>query len=142
MDRMSGGEPGFQFEAPPAAESLEPGQEDRFEKDRPAHQEVAPSKAAPAPAQAVPQLPVAQPTQQPTDDQTTTTQPVSSPATAGLSAADANLIEKEWVEKAKQVIGKTRSDPFTRKNEVSKIKADYIRKRFNKQIKSDDAVAA
>jgi hypothetical protein len=50
-------------------------------------------------------------------------------------ADDADLIEKEWVVKAKQIVERTRDDPFTQSKELNKMKADYIHKRYNKQIK-------
>jgi hypothetical protein len=56
-------------------------------------------------------------------------------------AKDAERIEPEWVDKAKAVISQTRDDPYMQKSEVSKIKADYIQKRFGKQIKTDEAAA-
>jgi hypothetical protein len=66
------------------------------------------------------------------------TQPVSDPTvshTSNLSAADVDLIEKEWVEKAKAIVARTHGDPFTQNKEINKIKADYIKKRYNKDIK-------
>ena len=49
-------------------------------------------------------------------------------------------IDKEWVERAKSVISMNQNDPYKQKTEVSKIKADYIQKRFNKVIKTEDVV--
>lgn len=62
--------------------------------------------------------------------------------TTSLPAADVDRIEKVWINAAKTVAAKTRSDPYTQKIEMSKVKADYIHKRFKKTIKTDDAVAA
>jgi len=56
-------------------------------------------------------------------------------------AQESDHIEPEWVDKAKAVISQTRDDPYMQKHEMSKIKADYIQKRFNKQIKTDEAAA-
>lgn len=64
--------------------------------------------------------------------------PISS-ATADLPAHDTDLIEKEWVERAKHIVAQTQDDPFKQKNEMSKAKADYIKKRFDKTIPVDDA---
>ncbi|MEI7632057.1 MAG: hypothetical protein WCJ60_01895 [bacterium] len=52
-----------------------------------------------------------------------------------ISAADVDLIEKEWVQKAKAIVEHTIGDPFTQNKEINKIKADYIKKRYNKDIK-------
>ncbi len=50
-------------------------------------------------------------------------------------ADDADLIEKEWVNRAKVIIAKTKDDPHLQNEEISKYKADYIKKRYNKDIK-------
>jgi hypothetical protein len=50
-------------------------------------------------------------------------------------ADDADLIEKEWVEKAKEIVARTSNDPFMQNIEMNKVKADYIKKRYNKDIK-------
>lgn len=63
------------------------------------------------------------------------------PQTVVADAADTDRIEKEWVDKAKSVINQTKDDPYEQKNEISKVKADYIQKRFNRSLKTDDAVA-
>lgn len=51
------------------------------------------------------------------------------------SADDNDLIEKEWVVKAKQIVSATKDDPYTQNKEMSKFKADYLKKRYNKDIK-------
>jgi hypothetical protein len=62
---------------------------------------------------------------------------MSQPAgiTSGLSASDADIIEKEWVDRAKQVVNTTLNDPFKQQNMLNDVKADYMKKRFNKDIK-------
>ncbi len=50
-------------------------------------------------------------------------------------ADDNDLIEKEWITKAKQIVNKTRDDPHAQNIEMNKYKATYIKKRFNKDIK-------
>lgn len=59
---------------------------------------------------------------------------------SGMSAAEIDRIEKEWVDKAKAIVAKTRDDPHAQKSQMSKVKADYIKKRFNKTLPTDDAV--
>jgi hypothetical protein len=49
-------------------------------------------------------------------------------------AADDDLIEKEWVDKAKKIIAETRDNPYLREQEVSKLQADYLRKRYGREI--------
>lgn len=72
-------------------------------------------------------LPVPVPQAQPSDPAVTVT---SFPA----AAADDDLIEKEWVDKAKQIIEQTRDDPFRREQEVSKLQAEYLRKRYGREL--------
>ncbi|MGI9028073.1 MAG: hypothetical protein ACR2FM_04510 [Candidatus Saccharimonadales bacterium] len=49
-------------------------------------------------------------------------------------AGDNDLIEKEWVVKAKQIVEHTAEDPFTQQQELNKIRADYMKKRYSKDI--------
>jgi hypothetical protein len=49
-------------------------------------------------------------------------------------AADSDLIEKEWVIKAKQIVEHTADDPFRQQEALSHIKADYMKKRYNKDL--------
>lgn len=53
-----------------------------------------------------------------------------------LAADDIDLIEKEWVVKAKQIVLSTKDDPYSQTKEVSKIKSDYLKKRFNMDSKA------
>lgn len=52
-----------------------------------------------------------------------------------LIADDVDVIEKEWVDKAKQIVNQTKSDPHLQEKEVGKLQADYLAKRYNKTIK-------
>jgi hypothetical protein len=115
------------------------GQEKQTEQaiERRQISENAPAKAAPkfpaqAPPAALPQTP--QPVQRiPVQDQSS-----YSTFTKGLPAQDADLIEKAWVERAKSLVAQTQDDPYKQKKEMSKITADYIKKRFNKTIPMED----
>ncbi len=49
-------------------------------------------------------------------------------------ANDDDLIEKEWVDKAKKIIAETQNDPYTREKEVNKLQVDYLRKRYGKEL--------
>ena len=73
----------------------------------------------------VPQTPVA-------DDTTVASVQDDNPTTA----ADDDLIETEWVNQAKKIIAETRDDPHRREQEVSKLQADYLRKRYGKELGS------
>jgi len=63
----------------------------------------------------------------------------STPATNHpVTADDVDLIEKEWVEKAKEIVGGTSSDPYLQSKQLNKMKADYLKKRYKKDIKVDE----
>ncbi len=49
-------------------------------------------------------------------------------------AADEDLIEKEWVDKAKKIIAETKDDPHAREKQVGKLQADYLKKRYGKEL--------
>lgn len=64
------------------------------------------------------------------DDNSSTSNPIV--------ADDNDLIEKEWVIKAKQIVAATRDDPYKQSYEISKFKADYLKKRYGKDIKVEE----
>ena len=51
-----------------------------------------------------------------------------------IIADDVDVIEKEWVERAKKIISLTSDDPYAEAKEIGKLKATYLKKRFNKDI--------
>lgn len=66
--------------------------------------------------------------------------PSVGPATGSpATAADDDLIEKEWVDKAKQIISETRQDPYMQEQQVNKLQADYLQKRYGKTINESDS---
>lgn len=73
----------------------------------------------------------------PAIDDTSTS--ASDPATSSQSAspivaADQDVIEKEWVDKAKKIVMETQDDPHKRQVEVSELQKDYLQKRYGKQL--------
>jgi hypothetical protein len=52
-------------------------------------------------------------------------------------ADDVDVIEKEWVEKAKSIVEKTKTDPHQQTEEVNALKVDYLKKRYGKEIKAN-----
>lgn len=50
-------------------------------------------------------------------------------------ADDNDLIEKEWVLKAKQIVERTKQDPYAQSSGLTRYKAEYMKKRYNKDIK-------
>ena len=97
--------------------------------------EVMNAASAEAVANAVPQIvlpqpiPIVQPTVDPGAAQSAT-----SDDAAALIANDDDLIEKEWVDKAKKIIAETKDDPYRREVEIGKLQIEYIRKRYGREI--------
>lgn len=85
---------------------------------------------APQQAPPIPQVSQASSTSQP---------PISSMASTPAIADDTDLIEKEWVLKAKQIVEQTKDDPYTQNQEMNRMKADYIKKRYNKDVKIEES---
>ena len=60
--------------------------------------------------------------------------PAADDTTGPTLASDDDLIEKEWVDKAKKIITDTQNDPYRREQEVTKLQIDYLRKRYGKEL--------
>lgn len=94
------------------------------------------SEATPVAVNAAPVLPpplVSAPLAQATPS------PIATPPVdddAPMAANDDDLIEKEWVDKAKKIIIQTKDDPYRREQEVNKLQADYLRKRYGRELGS------
>lgn len=92
-------------------------------------QEPLPASVQPLPDPAViPVLP--QPVVQADDAMATSTVITDVPDTA----ADDDLIEKEWVNKAKHIIAQTVDDPRAREEAVGQLQREYLRKRYGKEL--------
>lgn len=61
---------------------------------------------------------------------------VSIPITQGAPAAaqDDDLMEKEWVDKVKNIIALTRGNPYEQAKAIAALQADYLKKRYNRDI--------
>lgn len=66
--------------------------------------------------------------------------PQSTSTSSSSMPKETHIPEKEWVNRAKKIIAETHDDPHKQKHEISKVKAEYIKKRFNKTIPADDPV--
>jgi hypothetical protein len=107
------------------------------EQERGSGAERAPEHAAQAQASMAAQSvsPVTLPTPVPVaDDDAAKTLSDDNPAVA----ADEDLIEKEWVDKAKKIISDTRDDPAAREKQVGQLQADYLKKRYGKELGAAD----
>jgi len=51
-----------------------------------------------------------------------------------LIAADEDVIEKEWVDKAKKILQETKDDPHARTTRVNELQRDYLKKRYGKDL--------
>ena len=70
----------------------------------------------------------------PTLPQPTVAQTLTSNDDLPLVANDDDLIEKEWVDKAKKIIVETKDDPYKREQEVGRLQADYLHKRYGREL--------
>lgn len=64
---------------------------------------------------------------------------ITAEITLPAEAEDNDLIEKEWVERAKQIVEHTREDPYEQQRALSQMKADYLKKRYDKDIKISES---
>jgi hypothetical protein len=93
---------------------------------------AAPEKAAsPArlPVQTTPASPI------PLASPLAVSAPASGVAAAATALSDDDLIEKEWVSKAKRIVEQTRDDPYKQSENLTVFKADYLKQRYGKSIK-------
>lgn len=51
-----------------------------------------------------------------------------------VAANDDDTIEKEWVDRAKQVIAQTKDNPYAREKAIAELQRDYLMKRYGRQI--------
>ncbi len=92
------------------------------------------SEQAPKSGQSVPSFSVPLPTQPPINDQQSVVSDTSQSVVQTLPD-DGDLIEKEWVNKAKAIVERTRDDPYKQSEQLTVFKADYLNKRYDKTIK-------
>jgi hypothetical protein len=55
-----------------------------------------------------------------------------------MMADDNDLIEKEWVESVKNVVEKTRTNPFEQSQEISRLRTEYLQKRYGKTMEKSE----
>ncbi len=87
-----------------------------------------------------PQVPQNAPLPMPPTVPTSTPMPLNAVPTTTTTdvpstADDGDLIEKEWVLRAKKIVEQTQDDPYKQSKELTTFKADYLHKRYNKNIK-------
>ncbi len=97
------------------------------------------SKAVAQHAMPIPQTPDPTATQPIQNAQASTTDDVSTTTKSRASKIieDTDLIEKEWVDKAKKIVDTNRDDPYKQSEELTGFRAEYMQKQYNKTIKID-----
>lgn len=54
------------------------------------------------------------------------------------TAADQDLIEPEWVNKAEQVVSQTAGNPYAEEEGVENLQVDYLKKRYGHEVKKSE----
>lgn len=67
---------------------------------------------------------------------------LSTSMTSPSSAGDDDLIEKEWVDRAKKIVNDTKNDPYKRDQDVNQLRSEYTRKRYGRESGASGVVAA
>ena len=65
-------------------------------------------------------------------------QPMTDPAVNPIAANDDDIIETEWVDRAKQIIIQTKDNPFAREKAIGELQRDYLMKRYGRQVGASD----
>ena len=69
-----------------------------------------------------------------TDDDSSDNSKLTTSDVNPLIANDDDLVEKEWVDRAKKIVAETQNEPHKQKEEVSELKIDYMKKRFGREL--------
>src|SRR5688500_6048564 len=96
----------------------------------PRFEAIPPGSSAPAGPMSQPFSPVAQPQQQVTGIPVA---PIQSTVIQDEDSDDTAL-DAEWVNKAREVVERTHTDPYLQSKELGLIKAQFIKARYNKEI--------
>ncbi|HEX7368518.1 MAG TPA: hypothetical protein VF261_02580 [Candidatus Saccharimonadales bacterium] len=62
-------------------------------------------------------------------------QAAQSASATPATAKDDDVIEREWIDKAKQIVRATQANPYQQNKQLAAFKADYIQKRYGKTVK-------
>ncbi len=71
-----------------------------------------------------------------TSQQTDTAQNTAAASSMPAVADDVDVIEKAWVNKAKEIIDSTKDDPHAQEAEFEKLQIEYHKKRYGRDIKA------
>ncbi|MEO8105650.1 MAG: hypothetical protein ABI602_04970 [Candidatus Saccharibacteria bacterium] len=61
--------------------------------------------------------------------------PTTTSPTGVSQTQDEDLIEKEYVDRAKAIVEKTQNDPYQQSKELNFLRADFMKTNYQKQIK-------
>lgn len=115
---------------PPTPENIAVAQ-NSSSPERSSVQEIQPTVSVHQP----PMLPVPSQVAQPAAQQKPLLNPLGAQDDTPSVASDDEVIEKEWVDKAKKIIIQTKDNPYQQERQVSKLQADYLKKRYGKDVK-------
>jgi hypothetical protein len=62
-------------------------------------------------------------------------------ATDTNDSDDTDEADEAWVAKAREVIDQTRDDPYTQTHALARLRADYLKSRFNRETKMNEDAA-
>jgi len=90
---------------------------------------------------AVPQAPSAPMSQNPllAVPMAAAAEPAASTSVGHHTAQDADLIEAEWVKIVKRVLSQHKNDPYNQSHAMTLLREDYMKKRYGRVIKEDEA---
>jgi hypothetical protein len=112
----------------PAGREINAPKPEKIEQAAPGERLIKANDAiAQATNQAIPTTPTSSPA---IDDMSTQSDDVSVPAIAD----DVDVIEKEWVQKAKNIVENTKEDPSKQSSELSGLKKEYRKNRFGNNV--------
>ncbi len=98
---------------------------------------AAPAPVTPAPqsSQQLPTPPADLPDPTPAAPAPTLPGAPTAPTSANPAvAADVDIIEKEWVDKADEAVKKTEGDPHAEEEAVEDLQVDYLKKRYDHSV--------
>ncbi len=61
-------------------------------------------------------------------------------AVDAVDSDDSDEIDETWIAKAREIVDQTREDPYAQTKALARLRTDYMKARFNKDVKiSEDA---
>ncbi len=73
--------------------------------------------------------------QQPMAPQLSLSQPQGQAQNPNDNEKDGDALDIEWVQKAKAIVEQTHDDPYVESQALNKLKADYLKNKYGKDLK-------